>query len=185
MALVPPAGGTTAAGGTTFAQQVSYYTNLLNEQYPGQLSGENVTIAQAYNNYMQAHTSDDPDAVYQVIIDGYAQLGGVPKTIEQAIAASGRAVGQIASGVGAGAAAIVNGPLGDITNWISSLGGMIASGLEGGVVTLLKDIWNVVSGPLLVIAGIVIAVVVLIVYFKNDITQAGGAVAALGAMAAV
>ena len=68
-------------------------------------------------------------------------------------------------------------------SWISGLGGSIASGIEGGVVALIKDIWHVIEGPLLVIAGIAIALAVLVVYFKNDITQLGSSLAAFGAAA--
>lgn len=53
--------------------------------------------------------------------------------------------------------------------WLTGLGGGIASGIEGGVVAVLKDLWRVVEGPLLVIAGIIVALIVLSVYFKNDI----------------
>lgn len=69
--------------------------------------------------------------------------------------------------------------------WITGIGGDIASGIEGGVVAILKDLWNVIEGPLLIIVGVIVAVVVLIVFFKNDLIQAGSSLAALGAVGAV
>jgi len=59
-------------------------------------------------------------------------------------------------------------------NWLSSIGGGLASGIEGGVVTVLKDIWQVIEGPLLVLLGIIIGMWVLVIYFKNDIIQIAG-----------
>ena len=54
-------------------------------------------------------------------------------------------------------------------------GGILAGALEQGFVQILKDIWQVIVGPLEVIAGVIIAIVVLAMYFKNDV----GAVAAM------
>lgn len=68
--------------------------------------------------------------------------------------------------------------------WLGGIGGDIASGIEGGVVAVLKDIWHVIQGPLLVLLGIGIALAVLTIYFKNDIMALGGAAAGAAAMAA-
>lgn len=57
-------------------------------------------------------------------------------------------------------------------NWLGSLGGMIASGLESGFLNLITDIWNVIVGPLEVMIGAVIAGFVITVYFKDDIMSA-------------
>lgn len=54
-------------------------------------------------------------------------------------------------------------------NWLSDLGGKLASGIESGFVTLIKDLWNVVVGPLEVLLGALIGMWVLTIYFKNDI----------------
>lgn len=59
----------------------------------------------------------------------------------------------------------------DVTNWMKGLGGSLASGIEGGVITTLKDLWNVIVGPLEVFAGIAIAIFVFIIYFKDDIMK--------------
>jgi hypothetical protein len=63
-------------------------------------------------------------------------------------------------------------------NWLGSIGGSLASGIEGGFVAILKDLWKVIEGPLLVVIGIAIAAIVLVVYFKNDIMAVAGSAAA-------
>lgn len=64
------------------------------------------------------------------------------------------------------------GVAGDVNSWLSSVGGSIASGLEGGVVALLRDIFNVVVGPLEIVVGVVLIVFALVLAFKNDMLQA-------------
>jgi hypothetical protein len=55
------------------------------------------------------------------------------------------------------------------STWLASLGGDLASGIEAGFVTTLRDIWAVIVGPLEIVAGLVIIFMVLTIYFKNDI----------------
>lgn len=69
--------------------------------------------------------------------------------------------------------------------WLTGLGGDLASGIEGGVVAILKDLWSVIEGPLLIIAGLAIAFAVLIAYFKNDIMQGAAALGSVASVAAV
>lgn len=69
--------------------------------------------------------------------------------------------------------------------WLTGIGGSIASGIEGGVIAILKDLWAVIEGPVLVLVGVVIAVVVLVVFFKNDLMQAGAAIGSLAKLGAV
>lgn len=57
-------------------------------------------------------------------------------------------------------------------NWLTGIGGSIASGLEQGFVSFLTDLWDVIVGPLEVIVGVVIAMFVLAIYFKDDIMAA-------------
>jgi hypothetical protein len=64
-------------------------------------------------------------------------------------------------------------------NWLSSLGGDIASGLESGFINILKDIWSVIVGPLEVIAGALLAMAILTIYFKNDIGSVAGMIGML------
>jgi hypothetical protein len=63
------------------------------------------------------------------------------------------------------------------SSWLSDIGGKLASGIEGGVITILKDLWAVVEGPLLVLLGVFIGLWVLVIYFKNDIMKLAGTVA--------
>jgi hypothetical protein len=60
-----------------------------------------------------------------------------------------------------------------ITNWFSSMGGYIATGIESGFVSLLKDVWDVVLGPLEVIVGVVLILFALIFAMKDDLMQVG------------
>jgi hypothetical protein len=88
--------------------------------------------------------------------------------------------GQAAAGVStANKKAVPKGSQLDLNplNWLSSAGGLIGSGIEAGFVDLLKDIWNVILGPIQVLAGILVLTFTLIYLFKNDIAQAGMLVA--------
>lgn len=57
-------------------------------------------------------------------------------------------------------------PLG---NWLRSLAGEIGSGIEGAFVALLKDLWDVILGPLEIIAGALVAFVIIAYIFKDDL----------------
>lgn len=74
---------------------------------------------------------------------------------------------------------------GEPGNWINSIGGELASAIEGGIVAILKDLWAVVEGPLLIIAGIAIVFAVVIAFFKNDIMQGAKFLGGTLAVAAV
>lgn len=65
-------------------------------------------------------------------------------------------------GVGVGAANTVS-------SWFTSMGGYIGSGIEAGFAALLSDLWLVIIGPLEIIAGAVLAIIVLMWIFKDDI----------------
>ena len=68
-------------------------------------------------------------------------------------------------------------------SWLGGLGGDIASGIEGGFISILKDLWDAWLGWIEIVLGAVIALFVLMVYFSE---QSSGAVSAIGmaAMAA-
>lgn len=58
--------------------------------------------------------------------------------------------------------------------WLTeNTGGILAGAIEAGFVQIVKDIWAVIVGPLLVIAGLIIAFVVLLIFFKDDIAELG------------
>jgi hypothetical protein len=69
----------------------------------------------------------------------------------------------------------------DVNNWLKGMGGAIGSGIEGGIVQMLSDLWSVVVGPLEVLLGVLIGMWVLVIYFKNDLMN----IARIAAIAAV
>lgn len=69
----------------------------------------------------------------------------------------------------------------NIQTWFEqATGGVLAAALEQGFIQILKDIWTVIQGPVMILAGALIIIATLAIYFKNDI----GAVAGVAAMAA-
>lgn len=54
-------------------------------------------------------------------------------------------------------------------SWLKSVGADIGSGIESGFVTVLQDIWNVIVGPIEVLAGLALVLITFIAYFKDDI----------------
>lgn len=56
-----------------------------------------------------------------------------------------------------------------VTNWFKNLGGQLASAFEAGFLSLFKDIWDVIVGPLEILAGALIIVVALGIAFKDDV----------------
>lgn len=59
----------------------------------------------------------------------------------------------------------------NVGGWLSGLGGFIGSGIEAGFVSFFKDLWTVLVGPLEILLGVLIALWVLVIYFKDDIMQ--------------
>lgn len=66
-----------------------------------------------------------------------------------------------------------------VANWFGSLGGMIASGFEAGFVAIIKDLWNVILGPLEVFVGAVIIIFAIFVAVKDDLAGIGMAFGAV------
>lgn len=63
-------------------------------------------------------------------------------------------------------------PTNPVSNWLGSMGGSIASGIEGGVVAFLKDLWDLIIGPLEVITGIVIILIAFGILIRGDVLGA-------------
>jgi hypothetical protein len=61
-------------------------------------------------------------------------------------------------------------------SWLPSIGGMVASAIEGGIVALFKDLWKVIGGALEIAAGVLIVVVTLGLAFRNDVAGAAAMV---------
>lgn len=71
------------------------------------------------------------------------------------------------------AASAVSDPLG---SWLKSAGGAIGSGIEGAFVAFLKDLWDVILGPLEVLAGVALAILILAFAFKDDLAAVAMAI---------
>ena len=58
-------------------------------------------------------------------------------------------------------------------NWFSSTAGDIASGIEGGAVAVFGDLWDVIVGPLEIVIGVIIVIILFSWMFAHtDIAQA-------------
>jgi hypothetical protein len=70
-----------------------------------------------------------------------------------------------------------NGIVGDvtkpITDWFSSLAGQIASAIEGGFIAIFKDLFDVIVGPLELIAGAFILLIAVFLAMKGDMLVGG------------
>ena len=90
------------------------------------------------------------------------------------------AIADLFSGlIGGGTADITTGITG-VQGWLSSAAGQLASAIESGFLAVIKDLWDVVIGPIEVFIGAMIILFALIFLFKNDLMQAG---AMIGLMA--
>ena len=54
-------------------------------------------------------------------------------------------------------------------SWITGIGGDIGSGIESGFVHFLTDLWDVILGPLEIIAGSILGLIILMYAFKDDL----------------
>jgi hypothetical protein len=59
-----------------------------------------------------------------------------------------------------------------VQSWFASVGGQIASGLEAAGIAALKDVFDVIIGPLEIIVGAVLILFALTFAFKDDLFQA-------------
>lgn len=57
------------------------------------------------------------------------------------------------------------------SNWLTGLGGLIASGLESGFVSFLNDLWSGIVGYVEITVGAILLGAVLVFAFRNDIMQ--------------
>lgn len=60
---------------------------------------------------------------------------------------------------------------GALSNWITGLGGDIASGFEGAFVAFFGDLWDVIVGPVEVLVGALIMIWVIAWAMKNQLIQ--------------
>lgn len=62
------------------------------------------------------------------------------------------------------------------SDWLGGLGGDIGSGIEGGFVAVVKDMLKVILPWLEIVAGALIIAFTLLIYFREQTTQAGVAI---------
>lgn len=65
-----------------------------------------------------------------------------------------------------GAGSDVNKAIGD---FFKGIAGQIAAGLEAAGLSIIKDIWDVVVGPIEIFAGVLLFVIALGILFRNDV----------------
>jgi hypothetical protein len=59
-----------------------------------------------------------------------------------------------------------------VESWFSGIGGQVASGLEAGFIATVRDLFDVVIGPIEIFVGAVLILFALIFAFKDDLFQA-------------
>lgn len=103
MAVTFPAGGATG----TRNDQINYYVNLLNSQFPGNLTGRNETLAEYYVQYLESHPSADPGFTYDSVVARLQAFQSIPGNLGGDIGTALQKTGQVSQSIGpaAGAAA--------------------------------------------------------------------------------
>jgi hypothetical protein len=56
-----------------------------------------------------------------------------------------------------------------ITDFFKSLAGQLAAALEAGILAVFKDLWDVIVGPLEILAGVIIVIIALGIAFRADV----------------
>jgi hypothetical protein len=69
----------------------------------------------------------------------------------------------------------------DITPWFKSAAGGLATGIESGFVAGLKDLWNVILGPMEIAVGVFLILFAVVVVFKEDMIAAARMFGFMGA----
>jgi hypothetical protein len=106
---------------------VEHYALLLEEQFPGYVSGTkpNTTLAELYINYMRKHPNADAQQVYKTVVGRLQEVANLPGTIGGAIGSTATIIGDAgpAAGVGVNKAAKGIGipGQGDWTNLVTRL----------------------------------------------------------------
>jgi len=66
-----------------------------------------------------------------------------------------------------------------ITGWFTSTAGSIATAIESGFLSIFKDLWDVIIGPLEVIVGAILIIMAIVFLTKDDLAQVATAFAML------
>lgn len=72
---------------------------------------------------------------------------------------------------------INNVTLGPLEAWSKDLGAKIGAGIESGIIGTIKDIWDVIIGPLEILVGAAILIVTFSLAFKDDLMSVAAIVA--------
>lgn len=89
---------------TPLSPVVEHYALLLEQQYPGWLSGMHESLSDAYIKYMNAHPHADPKQVYDTVITQLARIANLNKTIGGQIKTGATILGQVGPATGIGLA---------------------------------------------------------------------------------
>lgn len=73
-------------------------------------------------------------------------------------------IGGIADILGPGAP-----PSNPVNSWVQSVAANIGSGIESGVVALLKDLWDVIIGPAEVVVGVILILIAIGIALRGDV----------------
>lgn len=124
-----------------------------------------------WKNFATAEAKSDPSLTVQQLLQAWVDTSFV-SGLTSGIKAQLNVLGAVAN---KGLPAVAN-AVPDINplNWLNSLGGSIASGLEGAVVAVLKDVWDVIGGAVEIAAGVIIVLLTLGFAFKGDLLAIAG-----------
>ena len=81
-------------------------------------------------------------------------------------------IGEVFTAVATGGLSLITALPSDAKSWLTSAGGAIGSGIEGGFIALFKDLWNVILPVAEIFVGAVFIIFAVAFLFKNDMIQA-------------
>jgi hypothetical protein len=164
MTKIPTAG--VPSGATAPKWWLVYYEPIGVHDLPGTAKSKFMVI-QAVNKAVASATVTKQGGAVSKVLGPFASRAAAIKS------QSGNPLTNVQASGGANVPGSVLNP----ASWLGGLGGMIGSGIEAGIVSLLTDLWDVVQAPLEIALGAVIALFVLAIYFKDDIGGVIGTVA--------
>lgn len=89
-------------------------------------------------------------------------------------------IGSVFSGLIEGATGNINQSVADlssgVTGFLSGAAGQLAQAVETAGVSIFKDLWDVILGPLEVFIGASLILLAIAILFKNDLMQAASMV---------
>lgn len=161
--------GAPPPGASTRAAQIAYYSAILST-LPGAYDGNDkqyvgLTWVGIYQNLAKADSTTDPKALANTVLGLYEVQAAAT-----GVGATGNAAINTGTSISQGANAFAN-SVPNPGGWLTSLGGDIGSGIEAAFVSFLKDLWAVILGPLEIIAGVALAILIVAWMFKDDLAS--------------